>query len=148
MAHAYTTQAKVEELLPGSISSTLKAAILGWIADASREVDGEVGPDYPMGDTGQKFADQPDTPFEVELCARWLAGHYAYIKIKEVSRAAEPFTQGELYRKWAMEKLGKIRKGEIQVFGDEGADLAEDAPAGVSVSARSQVFSQTELDKY
>ncbi len=148
MAHAYTTQARVEELLPSSISSTIKAAIPGWITDASREVDGEVGPDYPMGEAGQKFADQPDTPFEIEQCARWLAGHYAYIKIKEVSRASEPFTQGELYRKWAMDKLAKIRRGEIQVFGEEGADLAEDAPAGVSVAARTQVFTQTELDRY
>lgn len=146
---AYTAKSKVEDLLPSSLPSAITDSdFTEWIADASAEVDGEVGRDFPLLESGQKFEDYPDTPLQIELCARWLAASFGYARIKEINRASSDLDSEAKYRRMAEGKLKRIREGEIDVFGGAGEELDADAPAGVVVTARTQIFTATELDKF
>lgn len=146
---AYTTKAKVEELLPSALPAAITDAdFTQWIDDASSEVDDEVGTAFPLLDSGQKFVDAPNTPRAIEQCARWLAGANAFTKLKVVNRTQGGLTQGDRYRQMAEAKLGRIRRGEIDVYGTDGEDLATESAATLVVSTRMQQFTETELDKF
>ena len=146
---AYTTKAVLEGLLPSNLPAEITDAVFAeWIADASAEVDAEVGPDFPVQDSGQKFTDAPGAPSEIERCARWLAGHYGYMRLKELNRSRDVPTNAERYRGWAEAKLRKIRNGEIDLRDSAGEELDTDAPAGMTVEARDQIFTSDVLDLY
>jgi len=146
---SYTVKSKLESRLPPDLPDDITDADFAeWIEDASKEVDGEVGVNFPVLDSGSKFEDYPDTPFQIQLCAYWLAMSNALERLQEIQQIGAELDDEDTYRKRAMDKLTKIRRGDIDVFGADGEDAATDTPLGIAVEARTQIFTATELAKF
>lgn len=138
----YTTTTNLEIHLPAGLPASITTAMkTQWIADASALVDALVGPRYPMLSTGQKFPNisaSPATPPLIELCARWLAAHYGFLKLGEINRS-EP-TMATKYLEMARAQLQEIREGEANIYDSTGADLASAETAWSSTKDRDAVF--------
>lgn len=142
---AYTTSTLVEAMLPSSLPASITAAHKArWISDASAMVDGLVGPRYPMGGTGKKFADAPDTPAWIELCARWLAGYFGFVQLREINKSDKLPSQGQKYFDQATKYLEQIRDGKLDIYDASGAVLASQSDAWSSTETRDKTFSRGE----
>lgn len=142
----YTTTSRVDDLLPSSLPATIDSDDKAqWVADASAMVDGMVGPKYPIQSSGQKFADitdSPATPAWIELCARWLAAYFGYLKLKEINKASKSVGMGATYYKLATEHLKQIREGEIDLYDSAGADLASTETMWSTTQNRDPAFAR------
>ena len=144
----YTTTSNLEDILPASLPATITTALKNqWIADASAMVDGQVGPRFPMLSTNQKFADitdSPATPAWIELCSRWLAAYFAFLKLKEVNKTEKLPSQAKTYFDQANKFLEQIRAGKLDVLDSAGADLAASAQIWSSTESRDASFNRGE----
>ena len=141
---AYTTTTLLGYLMPSPLPSDVTAGMQAqWIADASAYVDGMVGKRYPMLGDGQKFADitdSPATPALIELCARWVAAHYGWLKLGEINRTEA--TNATKYLEMADDKLKAIREGEADIYSAAGADLATAETAYSTTEDRDPTFTR------
>lgn len=107
---------------------------MGWIADASHDLDSEVGEDYPMQETGFRFDAYPNTPPIIAMVATWLAQAYMLESLGEVTRESSgPSASERLYDR-AMKKLADIRERKAPVYSRAGVRIDTALPAPVSVS--------------
>jgi hypothetical protein len=130
----YTTTTDVEALLPASLPAAITTAHKNqWVADASKLVDSLVGPRFSLlsSPAGQKFADSPNAPGLIELCARWLGAYFGFLKLREINKADNVPTQGQTYYELAQVNLQMIRDGVADLYSATGAALAA-APGLVS----------------
>lgn len=141
----YTTTARVDELLPGTLPAAITSADkTRWVSDASAIVDGRVGARFPVLGTGQKFADitdSPATPPQIELCARWLGAYFGFVALREINKGKAP-SQGSGYYKLAVDTLKDIREGKVDVYDATGVDAAGTTVLWSSTEDRDATFSR------
>lgn len=143
----YTTRTNLQTLLPSSLPATLTTTLQDqYIADASSMVDALVGKRYPMLSTGQKFANvtaSPATPTLIELCARWIAAHFSWLKLGEINRSEA--TNATKYLEMAQEQLKEIREGRADIYDSTGANLATETTAWSSTETRDATFTRGKM---
>lgn len=146
----YTARAAVEHLLPSNLPRAVgDADFERWIANACREIDAEVGRDYPVLASGWKFDAQPDTPPTIAQIAQWLSASHAYGELKEINRVGTNQKTGEeKYRSLAMEKLTRIRRGEIEVESAGGQPLDTESPSPILTLPPTPQFVGETLDQF
>ena len=137
----YTSRTEVESLglVPGKYpwsDAVADEKYNTWVRNASREIDSEVGVDYPVLESGWKFNSPPDTPQPVVLAASWLVASYALAALGVNARAGNSPPMWVQYRGMANAKIRGIRDKKIDLFGDEGSELDTATPSPVVVSAR------------
>lgn len=140
----YTSRTNLQTLLPATLPSALTTTLQDqYIADGSAYVDGMVGKRFPILSTGQKFANltaSPATPALIELCARWVAGHFAWLKLGEINRSEA--SNAIKYLDMADAKLKQIRDGEVEIFDSTGANAASRATAYSTTETRDATFTR------
>lgn len=140
----YTSRTALQTLLPASLPAALTTTLQDqYIADGSAYVDAMVGKRFPILSTGQKFADataSPATPALIELCARWVAGHFAWLKLGEINRSEA--SNATKYLEMADAKLQQIREGQVEIFDSAGANKASRATAYSTTQTRDLVFTR------
>lgn len=140
----YTTRTALQTLLPSSLPAALTTTLQDqYIADGSAYVDGMVGKRFPILSSNQKFADitdSPATPALIELCARWVAAHFAWLKLGEINRS-EP-TNASRYLEMADAKLKEIRDGEVEILTSAGANAASRVTSYSTTSTRDATFTR------
>ena len=146
---AYTTRPAVEQILPQGLPGRIDGGYFArWIENAGREIDAEVGGEFAVQSSGWKFASVPDTPPIIALIAQWLAASFAFSEIREINRGArDERGSEEIYRARALEKLARIRRGEIEVESATGEDLAT-SPSPITTLAPTPQFAGIPLSYF
>jgi len=139
---AYTNRTNLQTLLPSVLPADLTTALQDqYISDASAMVDSLVGKRFPMSSNGQKFNDitaSPATPAVIELCARWIAAHFAWLKLGEINRSEA--TNAATYLAMAKAQLQEIREGAVDVYSSTGANLGTYTTAWSNTEDRDPTF--------
>ncbi len=140
----YTTRTALQTLLPASLPAALTTTLQDqYIADGSAYVDGSVGKRFPILSTYQKFADitaSPATPMLIELCARWVAAHFAWLKLGEINRSEA--SNASKYLDMAEAKLKQIRDGDVEIFTSTGVNAASRPTAYSTTQTRDATFTR------
>ena len=140
----YTTDANLMLELPPNLPPGLDSSEerLAYIEQASALTDALVGPDFPAGLTGQRFAnmtDDPPTPPIVELATRKLAASLIYGALHVVNGGGGRDARDTLATE-ALEWFRRIREREIAVTGDDRAEVAMSRAASSTTRQSEPVF--------